>query len=131
MKWDVGQVAIRNAHVHDNDCRGLWADINARNALIEHNLIEDNVTEGIALRDQPGRGHPLQPGLRQRAPRRRLVLGRRHHGDVQLQRRGLRQPPVRQLTESPGPSRTGPTRPRRPTCWPPCEGLSDGVCNRA
>jgi parallel beta-helix repeat protein len=33
--------------VHDNDCRGLWADINARGALIEHNLIEDNWAEGI------------------------------------------------------------------------------------
>jgi hypothetical protein len=47
MKWDVGQVTIRNAHVHDNDCRGLWADINARNVLIEHNLVEDNRAEGI------------------------------------------------------------------------------------
>jgi hypothetical protein len=47
MKWDVGKVIIRNARVHDNDCRGLWADINARDALIEHNLIEDNREEGI------------------------------------------------------------------------------------
>jgi Right handed beta helix region/Glycosyl hydrolase family 26 len=47
MKWDVGRITIRNAHVHDNDCRGLWADINARGALIEHNLIEDNREEGI------------------------------------------------------------------------------------
>jgi hypothetical protein len=48
MKWDVGQVTIRNAHVHDNDCRGLWADINAHDAaLIEHNLIEDNQAEGV------------------------------------------------------------------------------------
>jgi hypothetical protein len=47
MKWDVGRVTIRNARVHDNDCRGLWADINARGALIEHNLIEDNREEGI------------------------------------------------------------------------------------
>jgi nitrous oxidase accessory protein NosD len=47
MKWDVGQVTIRNAHVHDNDCRGLWADINARDALIEHNLVEGNRAEGI------------------------------------------------------------------------------------
>jgi hypothetical protein len=47
MKWDVGRVTIRNAHVHDNDCRGLWADINAHGALIEHNLIEDNAAEGI------------------------------------------------------------------------------------
>ena len=47
MKWDVGQVTTRNAHVHDNDCRGLWADINAHDALIEYNLIEDNFAEGI------------------------------------------------------------------------------------
>jgi hypothetical protein len=47
MKWDVGQVTIRNAHVHDNDCRGLWADINARGALIEYNLIENNFAEGV------------------------------------------------------------------------------------
>jgi parallel beta-helix repeat protein len=47
MKWDVGQVTIRNAHVHDNDCKGLWADINAHGAVIEHNLIEHNRAEGI------------------------------------------------------------------------------------
>jgi parallel beta-helix repeat protein len=47
MKWDVGQVTVRNAYVHDNDCRGLWADINAHDALIEHNLVEDNRAEGI------------------------------------------------------------------------------------
>ena len=47
MKWDVGTVTVRNAHVHHNDCRGLWADINAHDALIEHNLIEDNFGEGI------------------------------------------------------------------------------------
>jgi Right handed beta helix region len=47
MKWDFGQVTIRNAYVHDNDCRGLWADINAHDALIEHNLIEHNLAEGI------------------------------------------------------------------------------------
>jgi hypothetical protein len=47
MKWDVGQVTVRNAYVHDNDCRGLWADINAHGALIEHNLIENNFREGV------------------------------------------------------------------------------------
>jgi hypothetical protein len=36
MKWDIGQVTVHNAYVHDNDCRGLWADINAHDALIEH-----------------------------------------------------------------------------------------------
>ena len=47
MKWDLGRVTIRNAYVHDNDCKGLWADINAHDALIEHNLVENNFAEGI------------------------------------------------------------------------------------
>jgi parallel beta-helix repeat protein len=47
MKWDVGQVTVRNAYVHDNDCRGIWADINAHDVLIEHNLVENNRAEGI------------------------------------------------------------------------------------
>jgi parallel beta-helix repeat protein len=47
MKWDRGQVTIRNAHVHDNECKGLWADGNAHDALIEHNLVENNEEEGI------------------------------------------------------------------------------------
>jgi parallel beta-helix repeat protein len=47
MKWDFGQITIRNAHVHDNDCKGLWADINAHDVLIEDNLVEDNFAEGI------------------------------------------------------------------------------------
>jgi parallel beta-helix repeat protein len=47
MKWVVGRVTIRNAHVHHNACRGLWADINANGALIEHNLVEGNWAEGI------------------------------------------------------------------------------------
>ena len=47
MKWVIGRVTIRNAHVHHNACKGLWADINANGALIEHNLVEDNWAEGI------------------------------------------------------------------------------------
>jgi hypothetical protein len=47
MKWVIGRVTVRNAHVHDNDCQGLWADINANGSLIEHNLVEDNGAEGI------------------------------------------------------------------------------------
>jgi parallel beta-helix repeat protein len=47
MKWDMGQVTVRNAHVHDNSCRGLWADGNSHDALIEHNLIDNNDEEGI------------------------------------------------------------------------------------
>lgn len=33
--------------MHDNDCRGIWADINVHDALIEDNLIVNNRAEGI------------------------------------------------------------------------------------
>lgn len=47
IKWDFGQFTIRNAYVHDNDCKGIWGDINAHDALIENNLIVANRAEGI------------------------------------------------------------------------------------
>jgi parallel beta-helix repeat protein len=47
IKWDAGQVTIRNVHAHDNDCRGIWADINAHDTIIENNLVERNGAEGI------------------------------------------------------------------------------------
>jgi parallel beta-helix repeat protein len=48
MKWDQGHVTVRNAHVHDNDCRGLWADINGK-GLVEHSLVEGNGEEGVYI----------------------------------------------------------------------------------
>ena len=84
MKWDVGQVTIRNVHAHHNDCRGLWADINARGALIEHNLVEDNLAEGVFYeisQDAVIRNNRIyRNGVRGS----RLVLGRRHYGGLQL-----------------------------------------------
>jgi beta-mannanase len=47
IKWAIGTITIRNTYVHDNLCRGLWGDINADHALIEHNLVVDNKDEGI------------------------------------------------------------------------------------
>ena len=46
MKWDVGQVTIRNAHVHDNDCRGLGGHQRPRRSH-RTNLVEHNLREGI------------------------------------------------------------------------------------
>jgi parallel beta-helix repeat protein len=39
---------VRNAHVHDNDCQGLWADINGK-GLVEHSLVEGNGEEGVYI----------------------------------------------------------------------------------
>ena len=126
MKWDVGQVTIRNVHAHHNDCRGLWADINAHDALIEHNLVEDNWAEGIFYeisQDAVIRNNQI---YRNGDPRQPVVLGRRDYGGRQLQRRGLRQPSVRQLQRDhrhpagparlhpAGPSARQPPSPRQP-----------------
>ena len=121
MKWDVGQITIRNAYVHDNDCIGLWADINAHDALIENNLVEGNQAEGILYEISQDAVIRNNRDLPQRRPRQGLVLGRRHHGGLQLQRRGLRQPALRQLQrdhrDPAGPARLDPARPpaRQPT----------------
>ena len=117
MKWDVGQVTIRNAYVHDNDCRGLWADINAHDALIEHNLIEDNFAEGIfyeisrdaVIRDNRVYGNGLA------APAGTGTAASRWPPAPTSRSTATACPAT--TTGSPGPSRTGPTRPRRPTCW--------------
>ena len=111
MKWDVGRVVVRNAHVHDNDLRGLWADINTHDALIEHNLVEDNHAEGIYYEIS-----------RNGVIRNNRVF--RNVRGLRLERTAAsRWPPVptstatataspATTTGSPEPSRTGPTRPR-------------------
>ena len=49
MKWDVGQPPIRNADVHDNDCRkGCAANVNAHDMLIESDLVEGDRGRGDA-----------------------------------------------------------------------------------
>jgi parallel beta-helix repeat protein len=47
FKLGLGQVTVRNAYAHDNDCRGIWADVNVHDALIEDNLVVNNRAEGI------------------------------------------------------------------------------------
>ena len=77
MKWDFGQVTIRNAYVHDNDCRGLWADMNAHDAVIDHSLVEHNLAEGIFYEISHGaviRDNQVYGNGR----RRWVVLGRRY-----------------------------------------------------
>jgi hypothetical protein len=53
--WEAGGVKIalgdgvvfRGNHVHDNIGPGLWCDIDCRNVLYEHNLVERNHGAGI------------------------------------------------------------------------------------
>jgi parallel beta-helix repeat protein len=47
FKWVANNVTVRNSHVHDNACKGLWSDINARNITIADNHVYNNWDEGI------------------------------------------------------------------------------------
>ena len=60
MKWDVGQVTIRNAYVHDNDCRGLWADINALHLGQKGARIDEGASVGSSF---PGSLRQRRRGL--------------------------------------------------------------------
>jgi parallel beta-helix repeat protein len=116
MKWDFGQVTIRNAYVHDNDCKGLWAGINVHDTLIEHNLIRGNRDEGIfyeisreaVIRNNRVYGNGLggsgwywAGGITVASSSDVEVYGNRLSGN---------------FNGSPGPSRTGPTPPRPSIC---------------
>ena len=40
--------------IHDNACKGLWADLNANYAVITHNLVYNNWDEGIFIEISSG-----------------------------------------------------------------------------
>jgi Right handed beta helix region len=46
-KFDGDNIVVRNVWAHDNDCMGIWFDINAVHNLVEYNKVEDNAAEGI------------------------------------------------------------------------------------
>jgi parallel beta-helix repeat protein len=49
VKWVTNNMTIKNSRIHDNACKGLWADLDARNAKIIHNHIYNNWDEGIFI----------------------------------------------------------------------------------
>ena len=57
----------------------MATDMNARGALIEYNLVEDNWAEGIFYEISQDAVIRNNRVYRNRRPRRKLVLGRRHH----------------------------------------------------
>ena len=49
FKWVTGNVTVENSSIHDNACRGLWVDLNAKNATIINNQVYNNWDEGIFI----------------------------------------------------------------------------------
>lgn len=44
---------IQNNYAHDNNCSGLWLDVNVRNAIVRNNVVDDNLLNGIAVELSP------------------------------------------------------------------------------
>lgn len=49
FKWVGSGNIIKNSSVHDNACRGLWADIDATNSTITNNHVYNNWADGIMI----------------------------------------------------------------------------------
>jgi len=49
VKWVTNNMTIKNSSIHNNACKGLWADLGARNNTITNNHVYNNWDEGIFI----------------------------------------------------------------------------------
>lgn len=54
FKWVGSGNTITNSSVHDNACRGLWADITATNSTVTNNRVYNNWADGIMIEISSG-----------------------------------------------------------------------------
>jgi len=54
VKWTADNTTIQNSSIHDNACKGLWADLNADNTKILDNVVFGNWDEGIFIEISSG-----------------------------------------------------------------------------
>jgi parallel beta-helix repeat protein len=54
VKWTADNTTVKNSTVHDNACKGLWADLNGDNATIVDNRVYGNWDEGIFIEISSG-----------------------------------------------------------------------------
>jgi parallel beta-helix repeat protein len=54
FKWVTNNVTVTNSRIHDNACKGLWADLNGDNAVITNNQVYNNWDEGIFIEISSG-----------------------------------------------------------------------------
>ena len=47
-------VTVENSRIHDNACKGLWADVNSHSATIINNHVYNNWDEGIFIEISSG-----------------------------------------------------------------------------
>ena len=49
VKWVTNNMTVKNSSIHDNACKGLWADLGARHNTITNNHVYNNWDEGIFI----------------------------------------------------------------------------------
>jgi len=54
IKWVTNGMTITNSSIHDNACKGLWADLNGDGATITNNVVANNWDEGIFIEISSG-----------------------------------------------------------------------------
>src|SRR5207245_4921180 len=54
FKWVTNNVTVKNSSIHDNACKGLWADLNGDSAVITNNVVANNWDEGIFIEISSG-----------------------------------------------------------------------------
>jgi len=54
IKWVTNGMTITNSSIHDNACKGLWADLNGDGATITDNVVANNWDEGIFIEISSG-----------------------------------------------------------------------------
>jgi parallel beta-helix repeat protein len=54
VKWTADNTTVENSTIHDNACKGLWADLNGDNATIVNNDVYGNWDEGIFIEISSG-----------------------------------------------------------------------------
>ena len=54
FKWVSDNVTVENSEIHDNACKGLWADGFSHGATIVDNVVYDNWDEGIFIEISSG-----------------------------------------------------------------------------
>lgn len=54
LKWVNDNLTIKNSSVHDNACRGIWADITGNQATITGNHVYNNWADGIMIEISSG-----------------------------------------------------------------------------
>ena len=54
VKWTADNTTVKNSTIHDNACKGLWADLNGDNATVVGNRVYGNWDEGIFIEISSG-----------------------------------------------------------------------------